>query len=84
MNLKYEFLVGTVSIAADIFKTQPLGTLYSVDATKQLKSHVDKIYVSNGIAFNDKIKKMFYVDSLGGGVDQFDFDVTTATICKKL
>ena len=78
------FPLGTLSIAADFAKTQPVGTLYSIDTKKQLKSHVDKIFCSNGLAFNDQTQKMFYIDSLAGSVDQFDFDLASATICKKL
>ncbi|KAJ3654204.1 hypothetical protein Zmor_013408 [Zophobas morio] len=74
---------GTLSIAADFAKTQPVGTLYSIDTKKQLKSHVDKIFCSNGLAFNDQTQKMFYIDSLAGSVDQFDFDLASATISNR-
>jgi gluconolactonase len=63
-------------------KSEPLGSLYTFDSKKQLKSQVDKIKIANGLAFNDKTKKMFYIDSLKGTVDQFDFDITTGSVCK--
>jgi gluconolactonase len=66
----------------DFFKTKPLGFLYTFDHKRQLKSQVDNIKLSNGLAFNDKTKKMFYIDSLKGTVDQFDFDITTGSVCK--
>ncbi|KAJ3654207.1 hypothetical protein Zmor_013411 [Zophobas morio] len=72
--------VGAHSLAADFAKTQPLGVLYSIDSTKQLKIHAHKIRCANGMAFNDKTKKMFFIDSLAGSVDQFDFDIITLSL----
>jgi gluconolactonase len=64
-------------------KSEPLGSLYTFDSKKQLKSQVDKIKIANGLAFNDKTKKMFYIDSLKGTVDQFDFDITTGSVSNR-
>jgi len=62
-------------------KTLPVGVLYSFDPkTKQLKVQATKIKVANGLAFNDKTKKMYYIDSLKHTVDQYDFDITKGTI----
>jgi gluconolactonase len=64
----------------NIAKTEPLGSLYTFDNKRQLKSQVDNIKIANGLAFNDKTKKMFHIDSLKGTVDQFDFDITAGTV----
>lgn len=74
---------GTQSLAAELAKTEPVGSLYTYDGKGQLKSQIGGIRVANGLAFNDKTKKMFYIDSLQGTVDQFDFDLSRGTICKK-
>jgi gluconolactonase len=67
----------------NIAKTEPLGSLYTFDNKRQLKSQVDNIKIANGLAFNDKTKKMFYIDSLKGTVDQFDFDITTGSVSNR-
>jgi len=65
----------------ELSKTLPLGFLYSFDSkTKLLKSHVGKIKLANGLAFNEQAKKMYYIDSLKGTVDQYDFDVSSGTV----
>jgi gluconolactonase len=74
---------GTHVLGPDIEKTEPLGTLYTFDNKRQLKGQVDKIKIANGLAFNDKTKKMFYIDSLKGTVDQFDFDITTGSVSNR-
>jgi gluconolactonase len=77
----YQSVLGTLNIdKEDEDKTLPLGTLYSFDAKRQLKGQVRQVRLTNGLAFNDKTKKMFYIDTLKGSVDQFDFDVTNGVI----
>jgi len=62
-------------------ETPPLGTLYSFDPKKrELISQVERIRIANGLAFNDKTKKLFYIDSLKGTVDQYDFDIINGKI----
>jgi sugar lactone lactonase YvrE len=70
------------SVEEGLDKMSPKGTLYSFDRNLQLKSHVDKIPLSNGLVFNNQAKKMYYADTLTGIIDQFDFDVTNGAICK--
>ncbi|RZC40813.1 SGL domain containing protein, partial [Asbolus verrucosus] len=67
----------TQGLASEIQKTQPLGSLYTFDSKRHLTKHVDKIRIANGLPFNEEIKKMYYIDSLAGTVDQFDFHLTT-------
>lgn len=56
------------------------GTLFSLNATKTLTSHLGGIGISNGLAWSLDNKKMYYIDSLKESVSQFDFDVTSGTI----
>ncbi|XP_044258190.1 regucalcin-like [Tribolium madens] len=67
----------------DFMKSEPLGHLYSLDSNKQFKKCLDKIRIANGLAFNEKLKKMYYIDSLIGTIDQFDFDVNTGKISNR-
>jgi sugar lactone lactonase YvrE len=68
------------SVEEGLDKMSPKGTFYSFDRNLQLKSHVDKIPLSNGLVFNNQAKKMYYADTLTGIIDQFDFDVTNGAI----
>lgn len=55
------------------------GTLYSFKDQK-VQSHRDGIGISNGIAFNNTLKKMYYTDSYRGSIDQYDFDIEKGII----
>ncbi|XP_074040570.1 regucalcin [Leptinotarsa decemlineata] len=63
---------GPPVVIADI----PLGkgTLYSFQ-DKKITSHFGGIGIANGIAFNVQLKKMYYIDSRTGTVDEYDFDI---------
>ncbi|KAJ8918474.1 hypothetical protein NQ315_008171 [Exocentrus adspersus] len=52
---------------------------YVVEKDKITKV-ADKITVSNGLAFNTGLKKMYYIDSPIGTVDEFDFDLESGTV----
>lgn len=50
------------------------GRLYKLDIGKQLTTQVDKIGLSNGLAWLSDSSRLFYIDSLTYTVDVFDFD----------
>nr|XP_023016695.1 regucalcin-like [Leptinotarsa decemlineata] len=50
------------------------GTLYSFQ-DKKITSHFGDIVIANGIAFNVQLKKIYYIDSRTGTVDEYDFDI---------
>lgn len=55
------------------------GNLYSIENDRVTK--VDHgIIISNGLAFNTELKKMYYIDSHKKTVDEFDFDVEHGTV----
>lgn len=58
------------------------GSLYSFGPDKSFKRHLTKITVSNGLAWNEALKKFYYIDSPERTIVQFDFDITAGTICK--
>lgn len=58
--------------------------LYSFESNKAIKKHVSEISISNGLAFNTELKKLYYIDSPDGKVYQFDFDISNGTISKLL
>lgn len=57
------------------------GTLYSIQK-KKLTPHVPRIGIANGLAFNTMLRKMYYIDSRTGTVDEFDFDITSGRLCR--
>ncbi len=60
------------------------GCLFSFEKDGTLKEHLDKINISNGLAWTDDNTVMYYIDSLPRKVYAFDFDITAGTICKLL
>lgn len=82
--IKIEFQIsGTMGgppvVIADILPEK--GKLYSFEKGN-VTSHVNKIGIANGIAFNVSLKKMYYIDSRTGTVDEYDFDIASGKICK--
>lgn len=64
-------------------KPEPqMGSLYSLDKNRALKKHLDKIDISNGLAWSLDNKIMYYIDSLPRKVYAFDFDLEAGTISK--
>lgn len=50
------------------------GALYSLDAQNGLRQHLSDVGVSNGLAWSRDGRRMYYIDSVRGTVDCFDFD----------
>lgn len=71
---------GTMAIDADLPVGPIKGTLYSLTSDKQFKSHAKNIAISNGLAWSKDLKKMYYIDSVKRGIDQYDFDASTLSI----
>lgn len=62
----------------------PRGTLYSLDKNKKIGEHLTGLRISNGLAFDEKRGKMFFIDSSKRTIDQYDIDVSGGKICKYL
>ncbi|KAJ3654213.1 hypothetical protein Zmor_013416 [Zophobas morio] len=60
----------------------PKGALYSLNSERQIQQHLKGLRLSNGIAFNIKLKAMYFIDSGKGTIDQYDFDIKAGTISK--
>lgn len=58
------------------------GTLFSYSSGK-LTPHISNIGISNGLAWNTQLKKMYYIDSLAYRVDAFDYEHTTGVITNR-
>ena len=58
------------------------GSLYSIDADHTVKKHVDKMDISNGLAWSLDNSVFYYIDSLPRKIYAFDFDLLTGSLCK--
>jgi len=56
------------------------GALYRLDAMRRVERMVDGVGISNGLGWSPDDRLMYYVDSLQGRVDVFDFDAATGRI----
>lgn len=69
----------------EIGKLEPeKGTLYTLSGKYRVKPHLTKVSISNGLAWNTKINKMYYIDSPRRTVDQYDYDAETGSISMKI
>ena len=59
------------------------GHLYSLDLDGQLRSHADKIGLSNGLGWSSDGTKFFYIDSLAYSVDVFDYDIQNGSVSNR-
>ena len=57
-----------------------VGALFSLGSDGQLQQHLDKIDISNGLAWSHDNNTMYYIDSLTRKVHAFDYDVKKGTI----
>src|SRR4051794_17589097 len=56
------------------------GTLYRIDPDWSYVPVVERVTTSNGIAWSPDASRMYFIDSGAGGVDVFDYDVTTGAL----
>lgn len=56
------------------------GSLYSIDGDFTVKSHLDKLNISNGLAWSRDDQIMYFVDSHPRKVYAFDFDFRAGTL----
>lgn len=75
--------LGTMGSEPILGKVTPnAGALYTLESGQSIKKHLDKISISNGLAWNIELKKFYYIDSPERKIFQFDYDETTGAICK--
>lgn len=57
------------------------GALYTFSKNVTTK-HLSDVGISNGLAWNDELNKMYYIDSHTGTLDEYDFDINEGKICE--
>ncbi|XP_068155730.1 regucalcin-like [Drosophila tropicalis] len=70
------FVGGTMACTGDIF-AQRKGELYSWQAGGQVKLIKTDVGISNGLAWDEKAKKFYYIDTNDFEVKAFDYNVDT-------
>ena len=73
------FVAGTMQYDA----AEPDGALYTLDLDGTVRKLEDHVYCSNGLAWSEDGKTMYYIDSMCCRVDAFDYDVSTGTIANR-
>ena len=58
-------------------KTPGAGALYRLDSDLSVHRILDGIGISNGIGWSPDGERMYHVDTLTGGVDEYDYDPST-------
>lgn len=56
--------------------------LYRCDAQNSVVQVRDKVRLSNGLAWNEKKNKFYYVDSCDSDIKEFDYNPETGDICE--
>ena len=72
--------MGTEKAAAVVEKEQ--GSLYCLYTDGTIKKHVEKVSISNGLAWSADNKTMYYIDSQPGTLWAYDYDLNTGSISK--
>lgn len=70
-----------IEAKGDIFEAR-LGSLYKYSSENGFDKLKSNISVSNGLTWNEKAKKMYYIDSCDLDVKEFDYDSVTGALCK--
>ena len=66
---------------AKSFKPE-IAAFYRIDKNGDITQQIDKITVSNGLAWTADNKTMYYIDSVPRKVYAFDFNLKTGSISK--
>lgn len=70
------FWAGSMDFAC----TQPTGALYSLDANRECKRHVDGFAVTNGPTWSLDGRTMYFTNTATGHIFAFDFDPSNGTV----
>lgn len=68
----------TGTLAID--RKSPVGALYCIDEEHRIEQKLTDAIVSNGMGWNAKQDKMYYIDTKKNAIFQFDFDLKTGQI----
>lgn len=73
--------IGTMGpIETDIPSMKKIGSLYCLDLDGSLRTMIQEVGISNGLAWSKDGKTMYYIDSTPRQMYRFDFDGSTGKI----
>lgn len=83
---KGRIYAGTRSLDSciDYYKFLPTGVLYRYEKNKFVKRIHRKIYNSNGLTWNRKLNKMYFIDSCAHNIIEYDYNRENGGLCKLL
>lgn len=64
----------------DMNEKEAIGVLYRLDVDLKIKEILDGVTISNGIAWSNDNKKMFYIDSPTRTIKKFNYDIKSGNI----
>ncbi len=77
----YYSLIGTLGEDKPPSRFSPeSGSLYCLHPDRRVTKHVERISISNGLAWSPDRRTMYYNDTLTRCVDAFDYDVKSGSI----
>lgn len=76
----FSLLNNTSEINTDIYEKR-LGTFYRFTKQEQFVPLKRSVGISNGLAWNEKTNKFYYIDSVDSDVKEFDYDPVTGNLC---
>ncbi|XP_076462870.1 regucalcin-like [Babylonia areolata] len=59
------------------------GALYTLDVDRTIRKQEDKVHISNGLAWSQDNRTLFYIDSTPRKIFAYDFDLENGTISNK-
>jgi sugar lactone lactonase YvrE len=74
------FWAGTVGVNERGLAAERAGSLYCLETDGQVRRVLDGVSLSNGLDWSPDGRTFYYVDSLAGGIDAFEFDLSSGAL----
>lgn len=72
--------MGLEKAAAQVVKEQ--GSLFSLELDGTVRTHKTKVSISNGLAWTEDNRTMYYIDSIPRKLWAYDFDLASGTMSR--
>ena len=91
-KFKSQFVLFVCNLSGSIGPDDPVtklrknhqGTLYCLHPDKSITKHLEKVSISNGMAWTLDNSTMYFIDSMTFGIDAFDYNLSTGSISKEM
>lgn len=75
-------LIGAMTLTPSGVYPEKCGTLYNLQFDGTLRRHFNSLTIPNGLAWDPKYNKFYFIDSPTRRVEQFDYDPESNIISK--